>query len=171
MTRVNVIPANMLLDQHLQAEINEIPRIAPFAKKYWLTKPTKGERTKLPETYRTGEGHMKFFYNKGTFIRLRSLALDKEGFERKVPFRPSYSRLYEDYLAFTGKDAGIEWVDGKWIEGVDDDWLPSKEDIRINGARILERVALRPFFYKWHGVKLTQKTYEEYVALLNNYAK
>jgi deoxyribonuclease (pyrimidine dimer) len=160
MTRINVIPGNLLLDQHLQAEVNEIPRVAPLAKKYWIRNWNKTNRDPLPPNYTLGEGHVMFFYDKGLYIRTRSLDLDELIDKRGLPFRPSYSRLFEDYLDITSNKGEIQSVDNKWT--------PTKEAIRINVERILYRISLRPFFYKMNGVNLNEETYEEYKTLLRS---
>lgn len=160
MTRINVIPANMLLDQHLLAEVNEIPRLAKLTLKYWTRNYKSTNPEILPNKYTMGEGHVKFFYDKGFYIRLRSLELDKEADKRRLAFQPAYSRLFEDYLTLTGRNSEIK--------SVDKDWVPSVKDIEINIMRIIERIDTKPFWYKMNKVALTPDTYKTYKQNLLN---
>ncbi len=63
MTRINLIPPTELCDQHLLAEHRELTRIpnAVAKGKFHL----KGQ----PEEYKLGEGHVRFFFNKMTFLK------------------------------------------------------------------------------------------------------
>ena len=61
MTRINCIPVEMLLDQHLFAEYREIFRVSTLAK------PLLNYGS-----YCLGSGHVKFFYNKGLYLQQRA---------------------------------------------------------------------------------------------------
>lgn len=66
MTRINanIDPAD-LCDQHLIAEYREMVRIPNFVLKHPIKLNT------IPDTYRLGTGHVKFFYNKIRFLHHR----------------------------------------------------------------------------------------------------
>lgn len=66
MTRINanIDPAD-LCDQHLLAEYREIVRIPNHVLKH------KINFTQIPDTFRLGTGHVKFFYNKIGFLHYR----------------------------------------------------------------------------------------------------
>lgn len=82
MTRINsAIPVEHLTDEHLLAEHREIKRLpALFAK---TDKATLHKR--IPKEFCLGTGHVKFFFNKMSFIFNRYLALyhecKKRGFD------------------------------------------------------------------------------------------
>lgn len=68
MTRINsAIPPANLCDQHLLAEYRELPRISALAWKWYNRK----NKTKIPEDFRLGTGHVSFFYDKGEFLNNR----------------------------------------------------------------------------------------------------
>ena len=60
MTRINCIPVEMLLDQHLFAEYREITRVSKLAR------PLDNYGG-----YTMGTGHVKFFYDKGLYLSKR----------------------------------------------------------------------------------------------------
>ena len=80
MTRINsaINPKN-LTDQHLIAELRELPRIFTAVNK-------RIEQGKffddIPKEFTLGEGHVKFFYNKLLFLSSRHLLLRCEYFSR-----------------------------------------------------------------------------------------
>ena len=68
MTRINVVPVTELCDKHLLAEYRELPRIMRLARL----------ADDIPTEYTLGAGHVKFFYNKLSFIVERYQQLVKE---------------------------------------------------------------------------------------------
>lgn len=67
MTRINCgIPPKQLVDKHLIAEHHEIVRIPNAVKKQG-----KNLKMDLPETFRLGTGHVRFFYNKLKYLHNR----------------------------------------------------------------------------------------------------
>lgn len=52
MTRINLIPVQELTNKHLIAEKHEITRVFALAK--------NSKSPKIPNTYRTGTGHVTF---------------------------------------------------------------------------------------------------------------
>jgi deoxyribonuclease (pyrimidine dimer) len=101
------------------AEYYEIFRVAS------ITKPM----LRIPESYRMGEGHLKFFYDKGKYLRSRShqlyLELRKRGFKvsRKKYLIENHPRGYKK------------------------DWQPSLKDQEINRIRINKRISEKPELY------------------------
>lgn len=83
MTRINCIPVEQLLDQHLFAEYREITRVASLQRSL----PDYGK-------YTMGTGHVKFFYNKGLYLADRCnallLELAKRGFNVQVKHYPKH---------------------------------------------------------------------------------
>lgn len=95
MTRINVVPVNELCDKHLLAEYRELPRIMRLAR----------EGDDIPVEYTLGTGHVKFFYNKLSFIVERYSQLVKEckrrGFKVQHEYlpvvKPISSSLFGSY--------------------------------------------------------------------------
>jgi len=73
MTRINVgIPPAELTDKHLLAEHREIKRIPNCIAK------GKYNMDGIPDRFKLGKGHVKFFYNKLTYLFLRYVKLHLE---------------------------------------------------------------------------------------------
>lgn len=100
MTRINLVPPEILCDQHLIAEYRELPRIGTL-----LRKTVEAKRTiVVPKQFCLGPGHMKFFLDKGRFLHDRFTQLRIEmilrGFNPKLHFRNDWQirpDLYGDY--------------------------------------------------------------------------
>jgi hypothetical protein len=117
MTRINCIPVEDLYDQHLLAEYREITRVAKLARE--LRDYGK---------YTMGAGHVKFFYNKGQYLRRRAEELFDECLAR------GFNVQYKEYLEHP--------------DGLNSDWMPSREAIMINMERIQEKLDAKPDFYR-----------------------
>ncbi len=138
MTRVNVIPAKILLDQHLRAELREIPRIITNAYKC----------NDIPNNYVLGTGHQKFFYDKLEFIYNRIIELNDECDTR------GFKVLSNEYL----KDMKEISISKKLYNN----YYPDINAIRINAERILDRVAEKPYWYRMCKINLDDRTWHDY---------
>lgn len=70
MTRINIIPAEMLTDEHLRGEYKEITRVFSLSRAHFES--TGQMRPKdAPERYKLGKGHVKFFYDKLLWLAQR----------------------------------------------------------------------------------------------------
>lgn len=110
MTRINCVPVEELTDKHLVAEYRELPRISKAAKPC----------ADAPPHYKLGAGHMKFFYDKGEFLRRR--------FEDEIVpemKRRGFVTNFPNYRMHPG--------------GLNNDWQPDADAIAINLARLIER--------------------------------
>ena len=77
MTRINVgIPPAELINQHLLAEHREIKRIPNCIAK------GRYSMDGIPERFKLGTGHVKFFYNKLLYLKNRYISLYKECVKR-----------------------------------------------------------------------------------------
>ena len=77
MTRINVgIPPVELVNQHLIAEHREIKRIPNCIAK------GKYNMDGIPENFKLGTGHVKFFYNKLLYLKNRYIGLYNECIKR-----------------------------------------------------------------------------------------
>lgn len=113
MTRINVIPPQQLCDQHLLAEYRELPRAFTLSK--------NNPKAHIPPTYRLGPGHVTFFYDKLRWLRNRHRSITEELTRRGF------------IVKMTEPLPTLEDVS-------ENDWMPSKESIKINKMRILERL-------------------------------
>ena len=97
MTRINCIPVEQLLDQHLFAEYREITRVASLQRSL----PDYGK-------YTMGTGHVKFFYNKGLYLADRCnallLELAKRGFNVQVKQYPKHGSSRDKQWSPTRED-------------------------------------------------------------------
>ena len=128
MTRINCIPVEDLADQHLLAEYREITRVSKLAK------PLESYGK-----YTLGKGHVRFFYNKGGFLKNRTeelyLECSKRGFSVK-------EKLYEDHP-----------------EGLNALWLPSEEDVSKNLERLRDKLEIKPDLYRFWKDKIVDKNF------------
>jgi deoxyribonuclease (pyrimidine dimer) len=134
MTRINCIPVEDLADQHLFIEYREITRVSKLSR--GLLDYGK---------YALGEGHVKFFYDKGLYLSNRCERLYDELIIRG--YNPT-KKLYKPHPI-----------------SLNDDWEPTKQDKITNLVRLSAKVVEKPTFYTLNKVKV-KKDY--YIQLLHN---
>lgn len=122
MTRINLVDPAELCDQHLLAEHRELIRIPnAIAKgKYHLRE--------IPCDYVLGAGHVKFFYNKLTFLKNRYELLHKECLARGFKVQNFWNNQLPDNPSL-------------W-----NDYQPSENALKINRERIALRMPKNPRF-------------------------
>jgi hypothetical protein len=115
MTRINTIPPSKLTDKHLIAEHREIKRVPNVVKK-------QKEVKDIPETFRMGTGHVKFFYDKLGFLKNR------------------YEEIYKECI---NRGFNVTYYGNAW-DGVPEylmnDWTPTEESIQLIEQRIKQRL-------------------------------
>jgi hypothetical protein len=111
MTRINCIPVEELTDKHLLAEYRELPRIAKLAK----------HCTDAPAFYKLGTGHVKFFYDKGSFLKNR--------FENEIVPEMQKRGFTTNFTKYR-----------EHPNGLNKDWIPTETAKSINRERIKERL-------------------------------
>lgn len=117
MTRINCVPVEELTDLHLLAEYRELPRVYKLVQKVI----EKGADIDIPSNYRLGTGHVKFFYDKGTWLKRRfELEIVPELIKR------GFKLNFKEYRNHP--------------KGWDNDYYPTEEAISINRKRIKERL-------------------------------
>lgn len=133
MTRINTIPAELLLDEHLLAAHRE--GLRP------LNEVLNGKSNidKAPSEYKLGEGHVKFsrkhlLWVSGQFLGARDECLER-GFKIKS-YESDLSNLDSLYL---------------------NQYAPTKKDHRHNLARLCERWRKRTKPYHFNGVKIDDR--------------
>ena len=99
MTRINsAIPPRNLTDQHLIAELRELPRIFTAVGKR-IEKGTGFDD--IPKEFTLETGHVKFFYDKTLFLQRRHAILRKEykrRFNKDWQFKPEWSFEWQTYI-------------------------------------------------------------------------
>jgi hypothetical protein len=128
MTRINIVPVEELSDQHLLAEHREIKRIPNCILK------GRYNLDNIPSKYTMGKGHVKFFYNKLYFLYTRYMELKYECEAREFNVE-NYQNSFENCMY-------------KFPE-LDNNWIPTEEDIEISRSRLQQKYDLKPHFYKW----------------------
>lgn len=131
MTRINTVDPFDLLDQHLFAEWRELPRIFALAR-YWAD---TGKRSEVPEDYRLGAGHVRFFYDKLQWLAFRHAILTSELQARGYKLG-NYDEQRE-YLTWLKDNYPDLW----------NGWEPSIQAHRVNLGRLQEKLDSRPDFY------------------------
>ena len=133
MVRVNLINPQKLADQHLIAEYNEILMLIAYIKKY-----SKTNLDKIPNNYSLGKGHILFFKNKVLYLKNRHEKLKKEmnirGFKtRKTVYTNQFSKnLLNNYK-------------------------PNNEDKKIIKKRLIEKLKLKPNFYRYYSKNKSER--------------
>jgi deoxyribonuclease (pyrimidine dimer) len=131
MVRINLVRPEKLSDQHLIAEYNEILMLIGHIKKFpKINNP--------PKNYTLGKGHINFFKNKIKYLKDRHELIKKE---MKI-------RRFE-----TNKTISLSQFKKEQKEN----WKPKKEDFKIIKKRIINKIRLKPNYYKYYGKKKNSK--------------
>ena len=125
MTRINLVEPHQLTDKHLMAEYRELPRIFTAVLKLQEQGKTPAD-VDIPDHYVLGQGHMKFFYNKLSWLHSRYINLYEELLKRGFDLN---LMLFKSILNSTMP------LDIKWFN----DYQPSPEDIYLNMIRLCKR--------------------------------
>lgn len=144
MTRINVVHPTVLTDQHLMAEYRELTMVMGSLKR---SLNSKNGLPPIPEKYTLNAGHVTFFYNKGVWLRRRYAALIAELTDR-------------GYILDKNRVADFS-VFSKFL---DKDWCADMDAVRINSARIKERIMTKPHWYTYRAVSiLAQPNANDYI--------
>ena len=130
MTRINVgIKPKNLTDQHLIAELRELPRV--FTAVANRIRENK-EFNDIPPKFTLGTGHMKFFYDKQEFLMDRHFELQNE-----------YSKRYKKIWDFNPNLVNTSPCVYK-------NYTPTDDDRQLLIDRISTRISQslqRPYYY------------------------
>ena len=124
MVRVNLIEPSRLSDQHLIAEYDEILMLVAYIR-------SKPSIDNLPQNYCLGKGHMRFFKDKVSYLKERHELLKKEMANRGFKTEKTI-----DLDSFDSLNKGS--------------WQPGGDDFKIIKARIKEKLALKPTYYRYY---------------------
>lgn len=136
MTRINAkIQPRHLCDQHLVAEYREIVRIPNVVR----ANPERARKTKRPDHFVLGTGHVVFFYDKLRFLHYRFLELCTVMRERKFAvnmtdemFHNLPEDLYNDWRpVLTHFDEANRIVCQRICEKVQ-----NMKEVRVNGEKV-----------------------------------
>lgn len=139
MVRVNLINPKKLADQHLIAEYSEMLVLASYIKKY-------PKIEKLPKKYCLGKGHMIFFKDKLIYLKNRHELIKKEMKKR------GFKAIKKINLNHFKKDN----------KG---NWHPKKADFKIIKKRLIQKLKLKPGYYRYCG---SHKTAIFFIRLLKD---
>lgn len=131
MTRINLVQVETLHDQHLIAEYREMPMIGKALQRSLKTKTEAQVMSEISEEFTLNKGHVKFFYNKATFLLLRYISIVVE-MERRG-FKPDPTRL------FNGEDFPPAFWNG---------YRALDSEIDTSFQRISERLSEKPDWYR-----------------------
>ena len=146
MTRINTIDVNLLSDQHLMAEYRELPMVHGSLRR--TLKSANGfQLSKVSPVYTLNAGHVYFWYNKKKFLFDRFNQLINELTFRNYQLNPHQRNI--DWNVF---DSVLQI-----------DWKPTIKDYAVNLERIIERINLKPQFYRW--TNRDRPSYKHFFAL------
>lgn len=138
MTRINLVPPEELMDQHLFAEFREIKMVPMSLRRSIVARGIEGALKIVPPKFTLNTGHVSFFYNKGLYLRKRYRSLREELEKRGINFdRDSVLDPHDvlrSNIAFMG------------------DYEPTPEALAIVRQRIAEKIAMKPMWYRYYGV-------------------
>ena len=123
MTRINVVPVEELSDNFLMAEYFELPRLYPL-----IIKAAQRDDREIPAEYLMGEGHMRFFYNKLSYLFQRHNKLQLEGIKRQL-------KLVIDPKVQMPTELALRNLNSWWWG----DYKPTPEAIQLNRDRLALR--------------------------------
>tara|TARA_R110002110_G_scaffold407613_1_gene628623 strand:+ start:105 stop:464 length:360 start_codon:yes stop_codon:yes gene_type:complete len=110
MTRINVgIPPVELVNQHLLAEHREIKRIPNCVSK------GKYNMEGIPDRFKLGTGHVKFFYNKLLYLKNRYIKLYEECIKRGFNVQ-NYIKAWDNVPEELMNDWKVQWYDIRIIK-------------------------------------------------------
>ncbi len=141
MVRINLISPKYLTDQHLIAEYNEILMLESYLKKYPLSNK---DLKRIPEDYCLGKGHMIFFKDKIDYLKQRHKEIKNEMLNRGFKTNKSFKLKYS-------------------CKNQKKNYTPQKKDIEKIKKRLIEKIKLKPDFYRY---KKQYKNQEYYYKLI-----
>lgn len=123
MTRINLIEPSKLHTKHLVAEYRELPRIYALVLNA-QSKGLKPEMVGIPDQFCLGAGHVKFFYDKLTWVTHRFYLLVDECVARGFKI----SHLDPPPIR--------DRIHPRWYN----DWTPTDSDIKLSAERIASKL-------------------------------
>lgn len=131
MTRINLVPASELADQHLLAEYRELPRVFGAVRKH-VQSDKQVKDFKILGWYILGKGHVTFFYDKLNFLVKRHNEIVNECLRRDIAIKNTSTNDISDLP--------VGWCG---------DYLPSVSEIEVSKERLIEKYNMKPLWYKF----------------------
>lgn len=136
MTRINLVPPQELMDQHLFAEFREIKMVPKSLARSIAARGVQGVQKRIPTAFTLNTGHVSFFYDKGAYLVERYALLRQELERRGINFNRE-SELDPDGTMLVAPWCGH--------------YTATPEALRIIRTRIAEKIALKPSWYRYEG--------------------
>lgn len=148
MTRINLVPPEELMDQHLFAEFREI-KMVPKSLRRSLDAAKRNNdgsdykarlvvQHRIPPAFTLNTGHVSFFYDKALYLRKRYALLRAELERRGINFNRD---------SLLDPDGVFDALDERFRK----DYDPTPEALALVRARIAEKIALKPSWYRYEG--------------------
>lgn len=153
MTRINTIDPRLLTDQHLMAEYRELPMVHASLSRS-LSSNRGVDLPTIPKEYTLNAGHVRFFYNKGAWLRERWDSLVSELRIRGFQIDPTARKV--DWNVFIDNN-------------LNGDWEPDAKAHQINVERILARINSKRDWYKLDGDSLDEIMYDALIDSIEEY--
>jgi deoxyribonuclease (pyrimidine dimer) len=139
MVRINIIGPRNLADQHLVAEYLEILMLLGYVKKH-------PKNDNIPESYALGKGHILFFKDKLKYLKKRHELIKQE--MRRRRFKTEHTINL-----------------GSFPKILQNDWQPARKDKEIIKRRLIQKIKLKPDYYRYCGEK---KKKEFFIKLIKD---
>lgn len=134
MTRINAnIPPDTLHRRHLIAELREITMVPASLSRSRRTRTDDQILSDIPGSFCLGKNHVKFFYNKLDFLKLRFSLLVTEMIRR-------------GYVPDATRSVAFDGFPDKFYCG----WKATEDDNLIVMERIIDRINQKPHLYSDH---------------------
>ncbi|WPK18563.1 endonuclease [Salmonella phage SD-2_S15] len=140
MTRINLVHVKELADQHLMAEYRELPRVFGAVQKHVQARKRVRD-FKINSTYLLGSGHVTFFYDKLLYLQKRHIDIVNECLRRGMKIQ---NTEVNDISSFPAEFCN--------------DYVPSESEIKTSRERLIEKLQMKPKWYKFTDVELTIST-------------
>lgn len=131
MTRINTIPPQQLMDQHLMAEFREIRHIGGSLQRSLKNNNLNEVKSRIPKVYTLNTGHVTFFYDKGLYLSNRFQLIKDELLKRG--FNINKDTEFNLHL---------------FPDEFKNDYIPTDSAIQINLDRINLRISEKQNFYR-----------------------
>lgn len=136
MTRINLVPPEELMDQHLFAEFREIKMIPKALARSIKARGNVGVLENIPPVFTLNSGHVMFFYDKGAYLNHRYELIKQELTRRGIYFNR------ESLLDPDGIMSAAPWFCN---------YEPDSTALRVIRARIAEKILMKPHWYRHSG--------------------
>lgn len=137
MTRINLVPPEELMDQHLFAEFREIKMVPKSLSRSIRARGVAGVLQRIPAAFTLNTGHVSFFYNKGQYLFERYQALRCELERRGINFNRDAELDPDDVFLRHPEFLGC--------------YTPTSDALCIIRTRIAEKIAMKPQWYRHTG--------------------